>query len=172
MSKISLQEASDDADAIMLGTLRAVRPELNWVHGPSLDSGCGSYKIDGNVAASMSRKVIVMTIVSEVRRGSLLGVIERHWKQQGYIITGVDSHEKTPAIFARTPEGLRMSVSVGKKGQFFLRATTPCFIQSEVSPPRTPGTGTPFEGPVIPDPHVHSAFWSATTPAPLASPTP
>lgn len=171
VSKISLQEAADQADAIILSSVRSVRPELTWVHGPSLDGGCDSYKIDGKDTGSISRKIVVMTIISEQKRGSLLGVIERYWKKQGYEITGVNPNKEMPAIYARTHQDFRMRVSVGKKGQFFFGITTPCFIASTVVPPKILGNGTPYEGHVIPDPYVHSDLWSTSGSLPSRSAT-
>ncbi|MEE1802339.1 hypothetical protein PUR57_27220 [Streptomyces sp. JV176] len=171
VNRISLQEAAEKADAIILSTISSVRPTLNWVHYAPTDSGCGDYTIDGKTTGSATRRAAVMTIVSEERRGSLLGVVERYWKKQGYTISDVDSSRAFPAIDARTSEDFRMSVSVGAKGQFFFDITTPCFIKSEVSPPKTEANGTPFEGPKVPSPSVHSDFWSATTPAPSTAPT-
>ncbi|MGW6597949.1 hypothetical protein [Streptomyces sp. NPDC055036] len=169
VSKISLQEAAERADAIMLSTMSSVEPALNWVHDGSTDGGCGGYTIDGKTTSSVTRRAAVMTIVSEARRGSLLGVVERHWKQQGYTITSMNASKEFPAVNARTPEDFRMSVLVGGKGQFFFSVVTPCFIESEVAPPKTKANGTAFEGPKVPDPSVHSDFWSANTPIP--SPT-
>ncbi|MFE3021156.1 hypothetical protein [Streptomyces sp. NPDC059256] len=112
-----------------------------------------------------------MTVISEARRGSLLGVIERYWKEKGYKITGVNRNKTFPAIYASTPEDFRLVAMVGKKGQFFFGITTPCFINSEVEAPKTTPNGTPFEGSVVPDPYVRSDFWSATTSIPSTSPT-
>ncbi|MFJ6184734.1 hypothetical protein [Streptomyces sp. NPDC092295] len=170
VSKISLQEAAEKADAIMLSTMSSVRPTLNWVHDGSTASGCDDYTIDGKQTGAVTRRTAVMTVVSEARRGSLLGVVERYWKKQGYTITTVNSSKKFPSIHARTAEDFRMSVSVGDKGQFFFDVVTPCFIESEVAPPKTKANGTPFEGADVPYPSVHSDFWSATTPIPSPSP--
>ncbi|MFI6704102.1 hypothetical protein ACIBJC_35090 [Streptomyces sp. NPDC050509] len=170
VSKISLQEATEKADAIMLDTMSSVQPPLNWVHDAATEGGCGEYTIDGRTTGSATRRAAVMTIVSEERRGNLLGVLERLWKKQGYEITGTNPSKEAPAIFARTPEDFRMSVVVGAKGQFLFSLATPCFIKSDVAPPKTAANGTPFEGEDVPYPSVHSDFWSATTPAPSASP--
>ncbi|MFE4370150.1 hypothetical protein ACFRMN_18295 [Streptomyces sp. NPDC056835] len=170
VSKISLQEAAEKADAIMLDTMTSVRPTLNWVHDASTASGCGDYTIDGKETGAVTRRAAVMTIVAEARRGSLLGVVERHWKEQGYTITSVDSDKEFPAIDARTAENFQVSVAVGDKGQFFFDVVTPCFIDSEVASPKTKANGTPFEGADVPYPSVHSDFWSANTPPPSPSP--
>lgn len=171
VSKVSLQVAAEEADGIMLATVTSVKPELNWVHYAPTDEGCDSYTIDGKATGSATRRVAVMTIVSQERRGSLLGVIERHWKGEGYKITGVNRSKIFPAIYASTPEDFRLVAKVGKKGQFFFGITTPCFILSKVEDPKTTPNGTPFEGSVVPDPYVRSDFWSATTSIPSTSPT-
>ena len=103
VSKINLQQATDKADLIMQGTLRAVQPELTWVHGPSLDRSCGDYKVDGRATGSMSRNVVVMTVVSKARRGSLLGLIERYWKSQGYTITSVNPKQRNARDLCEDP---------------------------------------------------------------------
>ncbi|MEV7872127.1 hypothetical protein AB0P17_39850 [Streptomyces sp. NPDC088124] len=171
VSKISLQEAAEKGDAILLDTISSVQPPLNWVHYAPTESGCGDYTIDGKTTGAATRRAAVMTVVSEERRGNLLGVLERLWKKKGYEITGTNPSKDTPAIFARTPEDFRISVKVGAKGQFFFSMATPCFIESEVAPPRTEANGTPFEGSKVPSPSVHSDFWSATTPAPSTPPS-
>ncbi|MEV4942314.1 LppA family lipoprotein [Streptomyces zaomyceticus] len=169
VSRISMQEAAEKADAIMLGSISSVRPELNWVHHAWSDGGCDGHTIDGRPTGSVTRRAAVMTIVSEARRGSLLGVVERHWEKLGYEITGHNTSEDVPAVHARTPEDFRMSVLVGKKGQFFLTVTTPCYLASEVQAPRTRAGGTAFEGSVVPDPSVPSEFWSLDVPVPATS---
>ncbi|MER7515280.1 hypothetical protein [Streptomyces sp. NPDC126499] len=172
VSRKSLQEAAEHADAIILDSVSSVRPALNWVHGASTDIGCGDYTIDGKKTGSVTRRAEVMTIVSEARRGSLLGLVERHWKGRGYTITSVDASRELPAIYARTPDDFRMSVAVGAGGRFQFSVTTPCFLASDVQRPKTPAPGTPFEGPVVPDPSVRSSFWSVETSVPSGSSTP
>lgn len=166
VSEISLREAAEKADVIMLGSISSVEPELNWVHHAWSDGSCEGYSIDGKPTASVTRRVAVMTIVSEARRGSLIGVVERHWERLGYEITGHNASKDVPAVYARTPEDFRMSVLVGKGGQFFFTVTTPCFVESEVQAPKTKANGTPFDGPVVPDPSVRSDFWSLDAPVP------
>ncbi|MFJ9829123.1 hypothetical protein ACIRSU_32825 [Streptomyces sp. NPDC101160] len=171
-SKISLQEAAEKADAIMFDTVSSVRPELNWVHDAATESGCDGYTIDGKATAQATRRAVVMTVVSEARRGSLLGVVERYWESRGFEITDTNPSREFPAVFARTPEDFRMSVVVGEKGQFYFDIVTPCFIASKVQDPKTKANGTPFEGSVVPLPSVRSPFWSSDTPLPSGSSTP
>lgn len=161
MSGDSLQTAAKKADAIVFDTLSSVQPTLEWVHDASSGSGCDSHTIDGRETGAVTRRAAVMTIVSEGRRGSLLGVVERAWKKSGYAITGVDRDRAMPAIYARSSEGFRMSLSVGYKGRFHVSVTTPCFIMAEIGPPQTRANGQPFEGELVPAPNVHSDFWSA-----------
>ncbi|MFD7615898.1 hypothetical protein [Streptomyces sp. NPDC059802] len=161
MSRESLQAAAEKADAIVLDTLSSVQPTLDWVHDVSSESGCDSYTISGRETGAVTRRAAVMTIVSEARRGSLLGVIERAWKKSGYTITSVDRDKAMPAIYARSPAGFRMSLSVGYKGRFHVSVTTPCFIMAQVRPPQTQANGRTFTGDLVPAPNVHSDFWSA-----------
>lgn len=159
---VDMQEAADQADSIMLGTLKGVRPELRWNHGPSVDSRCGDMPGTGSV----KRRIAVMTIISKERRGGLLGVVERNWKGRGYQVTGVRASDELPAMYASTPEGFRMRIAVAGEGQFFFSITTPCFTESEVADPRTQ-PNTPHREGVYPQrPDVHDDFWSATSPLP------
>ncbi|MEV7446423.1 hypothetical protein AB0O22_35655 [Streptomyces sp. NPDC091204] len=80
-----------------------------------------------------------MTIVSEQRRGALPGVIERAWKGRGYKITNVRKSPTFLGIYASTPDGYSLEVQVAGKGQFFLKAATPCLTDSSVGQP----TGKP-----------------------------
>ncbi|MFD9867666.1 hypothetical protein ACFXI8_16155 [Streptomyces niveus] len=145
-----------------------MEPRLRWNHGPSIDKVCADFKKDALGTGSVRRRVAIMTIVSEQRRGSLLGVVERAWKSRGYEITSVDTDPELPAIYAATPEGFRMSVAVAGEGQFFFSITTPCFAESDVADPKTqPNTPHREDGyPQRPD--IHDDFWSAPSPPPRA----
>ncbi|PZG96558.1 hypothetical protein C1I97_26110 [Streptomyces sp. NTH33] len=111
-----------------------------------------------------------MTKVSAERRGGLLGVVERQWKNSGYKITSVNPDKENPAIFAETPEGYRMGLTVGGEGQFFLKVATPCVKQSDVARPKTKATGQDYYERKVPRPNVNDAFWSAGDPISSASP--
>ncbi|XIE80312.1 hypothetical protein AB6O49_24855 [Streptomyces sp. SBR177] len=111
-----------------------------------------------------------MTIISEQRRGSFLGVIERFWQKSGYEITGVNRDREMPAIFARSSEGFQLSLDVGYKGQVVFQVDTPCVDESDVAEPTSKPNGPSYPLGKIPTPNVRSDFWSATTPLP--SPTP
>ncbi|MER5729224.1 hypothetical protein ABT084_12965 [Streptomyces sp. NPDC002138] len=150
---------------ILQETLAAVQPGLSWNHGPSGNSRCeGAGSPAGS--ASARRSITVLTIVSEARRGALIGVIEREWKGRGYTITKVRPGRETPAVYAATPENYRLSAMVGSTGQFFFDITTPCFADSPVQDP-TAKPNTPVRtGPYPQRPDVHDDFWSAESPAP------
>ncbi|MCY0948606.1 hypothetical protein [Streptomyces sp. H27-S2] len=163
---LPLQQDADRADAILQETLAAVQPELKWNHGSSSNAGCTTASGGNTGTASANRTILILTIVSEQRRGSLLGIIERAWKEHGYKITNVNTSPTFPAIFASTPGGYSLSVEVAGEGQFFLEAATPCLddtgVQEPTTTPNTPKRTTPY--PQRPD--VHDGFWSATTPVP------
>ncbi|APU41931.1 hypothetical protein [Streptomyces sp. TN58] len=159
-----LQQGAERADAILQETLGAVRPELKWNHGSSSDSGCTNAVGGGTGTAAAKRTILILTIVSEQRRGALLGVIERTWKDRGYKITNVNKSPKFPAIFAKTPDGYSLSVEVGGEGQFFLEAATPCLTDSDVMEPATKPNTSQRKGPFPQRPDEQDEFWSATTP--------
>ncbi|WP_157879777.1 hypothetical protein [Streptomyces yangpuensis] len=105
-----------------------------------------------------------MTIVSEQRRDSLLGMIEQAWKDRGYTFTHANKSRKVPRIHASTPDGYSLSVEVGGEGQFFLEAATPCLRDTDVMEPATKPNTPQRKGPFPQRPDEHDEFWSATTP--------
>ncbi|MFC6987207.1 hypothetical protein [Streptomyces cirratus] len=169
---MNMQQGADRADAILQETLAAVRPELRWNHGPSSDAGCTNPTGGSTGTGAAKRSVLILTIVSEQRRGALLGVIEREWTGRGYKVTSVNKNPVFPAMRASTPDGYSLSAEVAAEGQFFLDAATPCLadspVQAPTAEPNTPVRTTPY--PQRPD--VKDDFWSATTPVPSGSPTP
>ncbi|MBT2526859.1 hypothetical protein J7E91_15850 [Streptomyces sp. ISL-99] len=173
---MNMQQGAGKADAITQQTLSSIKPVLRWTHGPSSDSDCTDFKSDPLGTGSVTRRIRIMTIVSTERRGSLLGIVERNWKAQGYKITSINADEDFPAIYASTPEDFRMSVSVGGEGQFEFDIATPCFTDSPVADPTAEPNTPPYEGgKPIPRPNIRDDFWSALTPIPAnstASPTP
>ncbi|MFD6231092.1 hypothetical protein ACFWFZ_30150 [Streptomyces sp. NPDC060232] len=160
-----MQEGAERADAILQETLAAVRPELKWNHGPGGSAGCTKGMAGAATGTGASNRLIaILTVVSEERRGALLGLIERAWKDRGYKITNVNKSPKFPAIFARTPDGYSLSVEVGGEGQFFLEAATPCLNDADVMRPFTKPNTSQRRGPFPQRPDEQDEFWSATTP--------
>ncbi|WP_405830354.1 hypothetical protein [Streptomyces sp. NBC_01176] len=162
--KMNMQEAAERADGMVFDTLSSVDPSLHWTHDTSSSGDCTDFNNDSHGYGSVIRNAVVMTDVSEVRRGALLGVIERRWKSKGYKITNVDSDQEFPAIDAAIGDGFSASLLVGEKGQFYLRVQTPCVEKSEVSAPGRKGNGRDYYGHEIPRPNVHDSFWSSTHP--------
>lgn len=158
-ASMNMQEAAEHADAMLDATLAAVLPEIQWAHDDTTARSC-----------DLTRRRTVMTIISDQRRGSFLGVIERFWEKSGYKITSVIESSERPAMFAKSPDGFQLVLTVGDKGQVFFRVGTPCVEKSEVADPTTKPNGPAYTGVDIPYPNVRSDFWSAESPA--ASPSP
>ncbi|MFJ3934717.1 hypothetical protein [Streptomyces sp. NPDC090029] len=178
---MDMQEAADRAEVILTEVEGGINPPVIWGRGPSSDPICTDWKNDSTGTGHVTRRKQALTIISAERRGSFLGLIERHWKASGYEITSVDTDEKFPAMFASTPDGFRLALAIGDKGQAFLDVSSPCVTESEVSDPPPIPRDTPLppnpndpEDPTSDEPfglpYLKSDFWSATTP--ISSPTP
>lgn len=165
---MNMQQAGDRAEEILDATLAAIKPGVEARRGPSNDPICTDFKNDATGTGQVMRGRYVMTVVSAERRGSFMGIVERHWKKQGYEITAVRPNKEKPAIFARTPEGFQLTVKVGHKGQVFFDVSSPCVTESEVTePPREPIDPDSPEAEGLP--YIKSPFWSADTPVPSPS---
>ncbi|GGP95555.1 hypothetical protein [Streptomyces melanogenes] len=160
---MNMQQGAEQADGILQQTLGAIEPPLRWSHGPSTHSSCGDDPNAPENTGSVDRIIQIRTIVSEERRGSLLGVVERAWKARGYRITNVNTSKRFPAINASTPDNFQVEVSVGGEGQFFFSVTTPCFTMSDVADPTAQPNAAPREGEFPWRPDTHDAFWSVTS---------
>lgn len=152
---MNMQEAAEQADAMLDATFSSIKPQVNWAHGPTTAGSC-----------DLSRRRTVMTVISENRRGSFLGVVERFWRSHGYRITDVNESKKFPAIFAKTSDGFGISLTIGGEGQAFFEVATPCVTESKVADPTAKPNGPTYEGVYpLPRPNVQSKFWSANSPA-------
>ncbi|WP_198533732.1 hypothetical protein [Streptomyces odonnellii] len=147
---MNMQEAAERADSILDATFGAIRPEVRWTHGETTTGSC-----------DLSRRRAVMTVISEQRRGGFLGVVERFWRKSGYEITSVNTNREFPAIYARSPDGFGLRLSIAGKGQAFFEVATPCVEESDVAGPTTPANGPDYRGGPIPRPDVHDSFWSS-----------
>ncbi|MEV0474801.1 hypothetical protein [Streptomyces prunicolor] len=164
-SKVDMQGAADEADKLIYQTLSMVKPPIEWTHDTSDDGSC-----DGGSSGygDVTRRAVVMTKVSEARRGALIGIIERYWKKNGHKITDVNSDKKFPEVYAKTGDDLlQMSLIAGGEGQFFLDVQTACVKKSNVTAPATKANGPSYYGKAIPRPNANDAFWSSN--APIAS---
>lgn len=150
---MNMQEAADRADGILDDTFARIHPPVNWVHGESTEGSC-----------DVSRRRAVVTVISEQRRGSFLGIVERGWKESGYRQLGVNANAASPATYFETPDGFRVRLLIGGRGQAFFEVATPCVEESRVAPP-TPAPGEEVHvGKPVPPPNVRSDFWSAGAP--------
>ncbi|MER8267678.1 hypothetical protein ABT007_26165 [Streptomyces griseus] len=157
---MDMQGAAERADAMFYATVGEIKPEIEWVHYTTTTGSC-----------DVTRYWTVMTVVSEQRRGSFLGVVERFWKANGYRIKTVNPSKDMPAIYATSADGFGIRVKFGYKGQAFLQVTSPCVDESKVSVPTKAANGRTYDG-RPPTPNVRSAFWSAVTPVPDPAPSP
>ncbi|MET7679093.1 hypothetical protein [Streptomyces sp. NPDC005423] len=166
---MNMQEAGDHAESIIDTALKAINPSVGVMRGPSSDSSCTDFKNEGTGTGSVTRRRYVLTVISAERRGSFLGVVERHWKKLGYKITSVRNSSDMPAIFATAPDGFEISLEFGYKGQAGFHVTSPCVTESKVTEaPRKPlDPGSPESKGL---PYIHSDFWSARTPIASSSP--
>ncbi|MFD8649265.1 MULTISPECIES: hypothetical protein [Streptomyces] len=157
---MNMQGAAERADKILDDTFAAIKPPVHWTHGESTEGSC-----------DVSRRRAVMTVISKERRGSFLGVVERYWKSQGHKQIGVNQNANSPAIYFQTSDEFNVRVLIGGNGQAFFEVATPCVGKSSVSPPTSKTVGPNYAGKAIPDPNVHSDFWSPKAPVPSASPS-
>ena len=153
-ARVDMQAAANRADQILDSVLEEVRPAMNWAHGPTSTGAC-----------DVSRMRAVMTIIAAERRGNVLGLVERFWRQSDYRIKAVNADSEFPAIYAETRDGFGVSLSFGGGGQAFFEADSPCVDKSEVAEPTTQPNGPTYEGVYpIPRPNIRSPFWSAGAP--------
>ncbi|MFE9405945.1 hypothetical protein ACFYNY_30040 [Streptomyces sp. NPDC006530] len=151
---MNMQEAANRADAMLDATFAAIKPEVQWSPTATTTGSC-----------DVTRRRMVMTIVSEQRRGNFLGLVERFWKQSGYAIKSVNPDPQMPAIFAQSRDGFAISVSVGAKGNVDFEVDTPCVEESSVTEPTSQPNGASYADTwPLPLPNVHSDFWSAGIP--------
>ncbi|MEU5714980.1 hypothetical protein AB0G71_04160 [Streptomyces sp. NPDC020403] len=151
---MDMQEAADREDEILNSVLRAFNPEVHWTHDATSLGSC-----------EVTRRRTVMTIISEQRRGSFLGVADRFWRKSGYRINTINNDPDFPAIFAQTEDGFGVSLIVGGEGQVFFEVDSPCVKESKVAESTTKPTAPLYEGMEnIPRPNIRSPFWSAGAP--------
>ncbi|MEY9487659.1 hypothetical protein RKD26_003453 [Streptomyces calvus] len=150
-SEMNLQEAANRADKILDEAFAAIKPPVEWTHRYSMPGDC-----------YVDRDRAVMTIISAERRGSFLGVLERHWKSKGYKLVAT-SPNGLVAHF-KTQDGFQLEVLIGPNGQAHLGVTTPCVEESEVAQPTSKPNGPDYSKQELPAPNVKSPFWSSDAP--------
>ncbi|MFF8635280.1 hypothetical protein ACF052_13975 [Streptomyces pilosus] len=150
-STMNLQEAADRADDILDETFAAIKPPVQWTHRYSMPGDC-----------YVDRDRAVMTIISAERRGSFLGVLERHWTSKGYKL--VSTSPNGLVAHFRTQDGFQLEVLIAPNGQAHLSVTTPCVDKSEVAQPTSKPNGPDYARQELPAPDVRSSFWSSDAP--------
>ncbi|GAB2920890.1 hypothetical protein [Streptomyces mayteni] len=156
--EMDMQDAAEYADRVLDETLAAITPSLEWTHSWNNDGPCPDDPRDLPYDTGyVSRDRAILTIVSEERRRELLESVRQYWEGQGFVVTGENTSEVVPAIYASAPGDFRMSVGVKGEGQVYLGLTTPCFEMSDVAPP---ASGPEYTNRQAPRPNVHSDYWS------------
>jgi hypothetical protein len=158
--RMNQQEAANRADAILDATLRAVRPQVHWAHGETTVGSC-----------DLTRRRIVTTQISEQRRGSFVGVIERFWRDSRYRIKSINASKEFPAVYAQSRDGFGISLIVRGAGQAYFEVDTPCVARSGVREATAVPDGPDYRGGPVPRPNVYDDFWSSTDVLPSSSPS-
>ncbi|MGW0846351.1 hypothetical protein ACWD26_40715 [Streptomyces sp. NPDC002787] len=158
VSDMTMQQAAERADNLLVSTLNSIRPQVKWVHGLSSDLTC-----------SVSRRAAVTTIISPERRGNFLGIVERHWQKEGFTHREASDDATNPATYFLTPDQFQIRLLFGDQGQALFEVTTPCVQKSAVSAPKSVPGVPDYDGSEPPLPSEASDFWSANTPIPSTS---
>ncbi|MGW0672038.1 hypothetical protein [Streptomyces sp. NPDC002746] len=160
-SMMDMQQAGQRAEAILDGTMAAIRPPVKWVHGTPAESACstGLNRPTGTTTVFRSRNIL--TVVSKERRGELLEQVRRYWEQQGARDFDVDSDKDMPGIRATTADEFTVMLQVGSIGNIFVRSGFGCAEDSEMTyPAGTPGQPGGSKKEEL-TPREHSDFWSS-----------
>ncbi|WP_406345628.1 hypothetical protein [Streptomyces sp. NBC_00648] len=160
-SKMNMQQAGEGSEKILDETLATIQPPVKWAYGAPMREACSTDLNEPTGRTTVTRSRNILTVVSPHRRGSLLGVVQRHWEQQGFKVTSVRNDESMPWLRASRPDGFSVSLQVGSVGNVFISASFGCAEDSAMTYP----AGTPGQpgGPRAEDlrPREQSEFWSA-----------
>jgi hypothetical protein len=161
---MDMRQAGERAEAILDGTMAAIQPPVTWSYGYPMKEACGNGLNRPTGTTSVNRTRHVLTVISEQRRGNLLGVVQRYWEQHGFTIQSVTPDKDMPSVRARNSDGFTVSLAVGSIGNVHISAGYSCAKDSPMTYPK----GTPGEpgGPKTEEltPRVQSDFWSAEHP--------
>ncbi|WP_330312197.1 hypothetical protein [Streptomyces sp. NBC_00523] len=162
--KMDMQQAGERAEEILDGTMAAIRPPVKWERDNPSQLACDNGLNRPIGATSVYRGRTILTVVSERRRGELLELVQRYWKQQGFGDFETDSDAHMPQIRATSADGLVVILDVGDIGNVYFTAGFSCAKDSEMTyPSGTPGLPwgvTKADG----IPRKYSAHWSETAP--------
>ncbi|MFI1104855.1 hypothetical protein [Streptomyces melanogenes] len=159
-STMDMQQAGEGSEKILDDTLAAIRPPVKWAYGAPMREACSTDLNEPTGRTTVTRSRNLLTVVAPHRRGSLLGVVQRHWEQQGFKVTSVRNDETMPWLRATRPDGFSVSLQVGSVGNVFISASFACARDSAMTyPPGTPGQpGGPRTEELRPT--ERSEFWS------------
>jgi hypothetical protein len=149
-------QARQKLKALLDDSLSDVKPPLQyWDDWPR-----ETQQTDTRSTAAQNR--YIMTKVAKGKFGALLGVLERSWKAKGYTIGSVNPSQ--PAMFAQTPDGSGIQITVGAADNIAIMASVgPLPVNTTGQDP----FGTPTPQPTMsngnPDmiPKYDDPFWSA-----------
>ncbi|WP_371665347.1 hypothetical protein OG306_13825 [Streptomyces sp. NBC_01241] len=161
---MDMQQAGQRSEAILDGTLAAIHPSVKWAYGAPAEAACSTGLNEPTDTTTVTRSRNILTVVSEQRRGNLLGLVQRYWERQGFRVVSANSDKDMPRIRARDADGFTVSLEVGNIGNVSVSAGLGCAENSAMTYP----TGTPGHpgGPKAEElrPREHSAFWSSNEP--------
>ncbi|MEV6548767.1 hypothetical protein AB0M57_08645 [Streptomyces sp. NPDC051597] len=157
---MNMQQAGEGSEKILDATLAAIRPPVKWTYGAPMQEACSTDLNEPTGRTTVTRSRNILTIVSPHRRGSLLGVVQRHWESAGFKVTSVRNDESMPWLRATRADGFSVSLQVGSVGNVFLSASFACAEDSEMTyPAGTPGKPGGPKGEQV-RPNERSEFWS------------
>ncbi|MFB8037753.1 hypothetical protein ACFC5Z_33480 [Streptomyces sp. NPDC056004] len=161
---MNTQQAGQRSEATLDGTLAAIRPPVKWAYGAPVEAACSTGLNESAGTTTVTRSRNVLTVVSEQRRGHLLGLVQRYWEQQGFQAVSVGSDKDMPRIRARDADGFTVSLDVGSVGNVSVSAGVSCAVNSAMTYPK----GAPGHpgGPEAEElrPRQRSEFWSYSEP--------
>ncbi|MGC5401386.1 hypothetical protein ACPXCP_37305 [Streptomyces sp. DT20] len=158
---MDMQQAGQRSEAILGGTMAAIRPPVKWVFGTPMEQPCSTDLNRPTGTTTVVRSRNILTVVSEQRRGELLEQVRRYWEQQGAQEFSVKSDKNMPWIRATTADGFSLSLQVGSIGNVFVDVGLSCAEDSEMTyPAGTPGQPGGSKKEEL-TPREHSDFWSS-----------
>ncbi|MGW2249345.1 hypothetical protein ACWCXH_03980 [Kitasatospora sp. NPDC001660] len=150
--------AAARCETLLQDALDAIRPMPVWQSAPPRSGVRLPLPGEGDgLSWYVTRGRDVLTVVSEARRGALVGAVERHWRRCGWTITSLGVGRELPGVAAATRDGYQLSLHFGDLGEARLTASSPGAGRPE-RPSRVQVAGGCGRAPL---PYVCCAHWSA-----------
>ncbi|MFI6447354.1 hypothetical protein [Kitasatospora sp. NPDC050543] len=155
--------ARDEFKALLDDTFAAITPQLTWGDDTFTVEPKQTFDNQDRDVAIAEQSRHVLTRLSEEKVGSLLGVVERRWKERGYTVDFVNP--KAPSIQVHTPKGYQLDLVVGGDGKERSATFTVSVDKVKVTGERHPfgpGDAAPTDATGQPSwqPNVDDPFWS------------